>query len=261
MNRLPPLDGPWLATVPADSAEALGAARLCPGIEVAAESVEGILWLRGPGLTEEIVRALRGAGGLEWREPVPGGYWKKAGDRLPGGALPPEIRETDWHSLRESLVPDLPPLEVAEPVSQKAVLRVIPSAVEHTANVLFTTIGDLSAWAVSAPEVRLHPLRFAVRQDGRAVVHGTPLPPVPGEVWWEAGGVAVPGGMEIDPPVPPSLIRDLCGLPSEWKGLILIHPPGSVEMLPEEVLAGLNRASARMSSALHNGAPPEGGIP
>jgi hypothetical protein len=248
MTRLPVQNERWLAVLPHDSASALGSARLCPGIEVAATADE--LWLRGSHFTAEIGEALKGVSGLEWREPLPGNRWRHPGDLLPGGVMPVELTALDWRPLSQALVPDMPELSLSDPVALGLPLRILPGGPEHPANLLLLPVHALCAWAESAPEVRLKPLRFAVNAAGLALVHGTPLPPLHGDPWWESGGIAIPCGFHSEPDLSPEILRQVLEVPPESRELTLLHPSGAREQIPGESLVPLNRASARMSAAL-----------
>ncbi|HEX2746775.1 MAG TPA: hypothetical protein VHM91_02155, partial [Verrucomicrobiales bacterium] len=79
-------------------------------------------------------------------------------------------------------------------------------------------------------------------------------PPLPGQPWWERGGIAIPCGYHAEPPLSPEILRRVLDVPDPSKELVLLHPSGAREHIPGESLVSLNRASIRMSAALHAGA-------
>ena len=252
MIRLPAQNEPWLAVLPLDGAPALAEARLFPGIEIAAAG--DTLWLRGAHFSPEIATAFKGVSGLEWREPLPGGRWRQPGDVLPGGTVPHDLVPADWRPLSDALVPEPPDFLPVHSPGERIPLRILPGGPERPANLLLLPLSDLCRWAESAPDVRLKPLRFAVNTAGEALVLGTPLPPLPGQPWWERQGIAIPCGCHAAPPLSPEILRRVLGVPEHSRELVLLHPSGTREHIPGESLVSLNRASIRMSAALHAGA-------
>ena len=101
----------------------------------------------------------------------------------------------------------------------------VRSSRPEKASVLLTSIDRWEAYAVQAPQVRLDRWQFAVAEDGRVLVRGGPLPPLPGGRWVDRKGIAVPAGWQWSPPVEASTVRTVFSL--EPGDLALWQPDGT----------------------------------
>jgi hypothetical protein len=107
-------------------------------------------------------------------------------------------------------------------------------------------------YALTAPQVRLERLAMALADDGRVLLLGTPLPPLPGEQWVVRAGVAAPAGWIWSPAVDPAVIRELLELPPH--DLALLHTGGNWELVAAGNLVRVTRSAARNTAeALHAG--------
>jgi hypothetical protein len=122
-------------------------------------------------------------------------------------------------------------------------LRLERAHEERPATLLLTTLAAWSAYATSAPAARLRPLRFAVAADGRAIVVGAPLPPIPGRRFAERDGIAVPCGFAWDPPVEPAVLREVLQL--DAGDLALLDESGACEHIESAHFARASRAAVR----------------
>ena len=78
-------------------------------------------------------------------------------------------------------------------------------------------------------QARLDRWHFAVASDGRVVVRGAPLPPMPGILYCEEEGVAVPVGFAFSPRVESAVVGELLEL--QPHDLALFHADGSWERI------------------------------
>src|SRR5207248_2131641 len=115
------------------------------------------------------------------------------------------------------------------------------------ASVLVTALADWVAYATTVPAIRLRPLRFAAAADGRALVRGTPLPPIQGRRYTEAAGLAVPAGFDWSPPVEPAVLRKLLGLGDG--DLALFDEDATYERIDASQFARATRSAARATAA------------
>jgi hypothetical protein len=116
----------------------------------------------------------------------------------------------------------------------------------ETASVLLTSIDGWTAYAIQAPQVRLNRWQFAAAQDGRAIVRGDPLPPLPGERWVEREGIAVPAGWRWSPPVEAAIVRAVFGL--EPGDLALWQTDGTWRRIRAADFAPASRAAVRATA-------------
>ena len=241
---------PWAVRLPAGAAHAAGALRLRAGITVADEG--GWVWLRGEDLDEALDLELRKFPGGVRHLVGPAGTVTQVGHRLPAGELPTPVR---WLPLSTWLVPRPQPAALPGEPPSRAPLRLERIAAEAPPTVLVTTIDAFADYAGAAPIVRLRRLRVAAASDGRAVLWGEPLPPLPGGRYAEEQGIAVPCGFAFKPRLGAEVVHALLGLSAD--DLALLHEDGSYERIDASRFARASRGTARATrDALHAGGPP-----
>ncbi len=166
--------------------------------------------------------------------PWPAGFPK---NRLPGGP---------WVSLPKWLALELPPAGLAGRSEQRTPMVLVRSSRPETASVLLTSIDRWEAYAIQAPQVRLDRWQFAVAEDGRVVVRGEPLPPLPGERWVDREGIAVPAGWRWSPPVEAAIVRAVFGL--EPGDLALWQTDGTWQRIRAADFMPASRAAVRATA-------------
>jgi len=231
----------WAAAMPADHAEACGDLRHVP--EVAAACVDEVLWLRGPQLTRELQMVLFQVPNLRL-------YERDAEDRLypPGRRVPcGELPAVTWSPLHEMLTLQVQTAALPGDRPEPLPLRLLRGGEETPAEVLVSSFGPWRSYIVNAPQVRLRPLRWALAQDGSAVLQGSPLPQLPGRRYClHAERVAVPLGFTWDPPVDAEVLVRLFRLRDG--DLALLAEDGSWHKVLAEDFRAATRASIRLSA-------------
>ncbi|MBI3863394.1 MAG: hypothetical protein HY290_16005 [Planctomycetia bacterium] len=232
---------PWAARVPADAALATAVLRLEPGIEVL-ESADGI-WLRGDSDDERLHTMLMQLPGACRFDVLPEGELLPAGSRLPKGRLP----LGPWMKLKTWARVELPTAAFAAGAPELAPLRLVRVDGESDANLLLTSIADWAAYGGTAPQVRLEKLRFAASPDGKVVVHGNPLPPLPGERHCERAGIATPCGWGWSPAVEPELLHAAWNLGPH--DVALVSTDGSWNHIRSDQFARATHCAIRETAA------------
>lgn len=230
----------WAVWLPVEGAPSAAGLRLEPGVEVL--ELPDAIWLRGSSTDERIQKLLLQLPGACRFDVFPGGELRPAGSRLPSGRLPAGA----WTRLKDWIEVELPAAAFAagDPVRTPLQWVRVPGAGD--ANVLLATLADWATYGDTAPQIRLKPLRFAVAADGRVVVQGHPLPPLPGERYYERAGVAVPCGWGWSPAVEPELFRDTWKL--QPQDLALVSADGSWERIRADQFVRATRSAIRESS-------------
>lgn len=231
--------GPWAARVPVAEVAAVAAVRLTAGVRACVVGAE--LWLRGEEATEEIERALDRL--------APAGRYSVQADEglvargrlLPEGCLP----EAEWVPLAELVRPVVASAALPGVVGSRVGVTLVRSSEERGANVLVTTLAEFTAYAEGAPAVRLERLRFAC--DGeRVVIHGEPLPPLPGERFAERAGVAAPVGFAWRPAVDAGSLRRVLGL--QDSELALLQADGTWQRISAGSFVKARRSAVRFTA-------------
>jgi hypothetical protein len=204
--------------------------------------VDDELWLRGEAMDEGLERALRKTGGERFTIGEGGRTLTRVDELIPCGRLPDE----PWVALATLLEVAAPTAALSGLTQDRLELRLVRGGAERLANVLITTLAEWVEFAMSAAEVRLRPLRFAATQDGRCLIHGTPLPPIAGTRFVELAGVALPCGFELEPPVGGAVVASAIGL--EPGDVAAFDESGAYERVPAGAFVRARRSAARLTA-------------
>lgn len=220
--------------------DALGRVRHLPGLQVA--EAGGQLWLRGLPAAGELPLPVRGL-------PAVVAYALDAENRLfPGGQRTPTARlpaGLSWQPIREFVPLELPTAALPAQGAPAYEVRLCASVRAEVGAGLLTDLAAWHAYAETAPEIRLRPLRFAVAADGRVLLLGAPLPPLPGqEMWWHAG-LLLPAGFDLEAPLLAPLLRRK--LQAATDDVLLFAADGSWERVPASAILPVTRSAVRLT--------------
>lgn len=230
----------WAVRIPREEAFALGRLRLAPGIEFREEEAE--VWIRGGELSGELATLTRMLPGVRRHEALPDGRIVPAGGRVPIGRLP----AGGWVPLANWLHPEAQAPSLPGEPQGKMPIVIVRDGAECEPDLVLTSFACFAEWAERASSVRLCALFFAASGDGRVLVRGRPLPPIPGERCREENGIAVPCGFAWSPRVGAGTVRAVLGLaPGE---LALFAADSSWERVPEGGFARATRRAVRATA-------------
>lgn len=236
----------WVARFPVRYAASLARLRTVRGIEAA--RLDDFVWLRGSDADEALVRRLRTLPFAERFEVLDDGRIRPVGALVPTERLP----SIAWVPLTQLVEAALPVPALSGRLGSRVPLRLVPSTHEAVPNVLMVPMEIVAAFVESAPESRLHCCRLAVRADGRALVHGRPLPSIPGALFVERDGVAIPAGFECDPQVPFDIIAEALELAEG--DLAILDRDAELVRIPADQFVLLTRSAVRRSQEALAGA-------
>jgi MoxR-vWA-beta-propeller ternary system domain bpX2 len=222
-------------------ADASGAARLRQIAKIEICEQAPFVWLRGESMNERLELALRKLPGAERFAVLDDGQLRPLGRRVPCGTLP----HGQWIALEQWATLQVQPAAFAGDLSIRTAVRLVRSFEETEATAL---VADLLVWtryAAVAPEVRLGPLWFAVAADGRVLIRGTPLPPLPGMRYVVQDGIARPCGYALWPRLESAVFVELLEL--AHGDLALFSPDGSVERIAAMNFVRATRSAVRMT--------------
>ncbi|MCB1094558.1 MAG: hypothetical protein KDN22_03165 [Verrucomicrobiae bacterium] len=229
----------WAVELSAADGESARALRLAPGIEARFTEDRSRLWLRGADLDVDSFRLVRKLPCLRRFTLLEDGRGIIEGKTVPSITL----SGSGWVPLRH-LSPLLPP--TARPcgtAASTAQIRLTPGVSEARAEVLCLPFQTWFEYAIAAPAIRLAPLRFAVSEDGQAIIHGNPLPPLLGEFFTLNHSIATPAGWSLTPPVAPALLAERFQL--NEGDILLFHTDETCELIDASGLAQASRSAVR----------------
>ena len=150
-----------------------------------------------------------------------------------------------WQALSDFLTVTAPVSGMPARARARLEITLQRSARVRTAESLLLEMSELAAWVERAPKVRLQRLKFAAAADGRALVLGSPLPPLPGVAHYHWGTMAIPCGWEFASHVWPGWVESSLALP---KGaLALVGSDARLEIIGEEGFTPLTLAAVRLT--------------
>ncbi|HEX5104438.1 MAG TPA: hypothetical protein VFV87_11535 [Pirellulaceae bacterium] len=241
----------WALLVPRESAAGLARLRRIPALAVS-EAGEGI-WLRGNALDESLERELKRIPGGERFAALDDGQLVPEGCLVPLGRLPGE----GWVLLADWLQVSLPMVKLVErknvvvrsanerPFAERKAtnLSLVPTGDAREPTLLETSLSSLTQYVATAPQWRIERWTFAATADGRAIVRGTPLAPIPGTQWVEVEGVATPAGFTWSPPVDAEVVRQVLQLAKDE--VALLRPDGTWDRIAPDQWVRASRSALR----------------
>ena len=229
----------WAVRLDAERRDAVARLRLEPEIE--SLELPDALWLRGPSSDEQLdLKLCRRPGAVRF-DILADGQLLPVGKRLPSGRLP----EGKWIALKAWAQVTLPVAMLAAQSLRRVPFSLERASTHEEADLLLARQMDWAAYAMSAPQVRLEKLTFAASSDGRVVIRGRPLPPVPGARYYEQAGVAVPCGWGWPAWLEASVVRE--ALAVEPEALALFSAAGTWEAIAGDQFVRATRSAVRLS--------------
>jgi len=226
---------PWALSIAREDVAVLAGLRLVPGIEVAEAAPK--VWLRGSAADESLSHRLLALPTTERYERLPSGRLRRLNERIPSQQLP----ELAWQPLSAWLRVAIPigAMPGREPAS--VALQLIRSAGEQKPELLLTDLREFQRFVEQAALVRLRRWQFAANADGRVLVRGTPLPPLPGKQFVVRKGVATPAGFDWSPAVDAEVVARCFGASDEE--LVLWQEDGRIVRLHREQFMPVTRSA------------------
>lgn len=234
----------WALTLSTADASSLAPFRLAAGLEIAA--IGSRLWLRGPRAGDAFMDRLRSLPARERYEWVAPGQLRRHGSRIPCDRFP----DARWESLAAWLEVRMPTAALPATVPRPVETRLVRSTTERPADILLTGWQEWAAWVFVAPRIRLQQLRFAVDDQRRVLVWGTPLPAIPGTRYVTRDSIAVPAGYEWEPAVEPGVMRRLFRIGAD--ALVLWQADGRMVRLHREQFIAASAGAVRATAAGFN---------
>jgi hypothetical protein len=223
-----PLHEVCRASLPREALPVLAGLRARSSVHVTLEAERA--WVSWPEGDEEVLRRVLPVSGVELyvhRD----GRWHRFGHHLPafGATSRGEPQPLDRVLYPAPVQPVPPPASGLQPVA----LGLAPDHRPRQASAGAYGLSELTAWAEAVPSARLKALRAACH-DGRVLLLGTRLPPLPGGERFWGERVLVPLGYRPEPALPESAVREALGAAEEE--LLLVR--GSKSVLQEPASRG-----------------------
>ncbi len=181
------MSGVWAIRMDLRDVATAAALRAYAGVEAC--QTDKALWLRGP----------RDGGALErtmWLLPGERFQVTEKAQLVPWNYLLPvaEAPRGPWVPLAANTVPTLAAPALPGVLGGGVPLRLVRVTQEQPAALLLVDLPAWTGYMDTAATIRLARLRFALSAEGRVLVGGHPVPPLRGERFTLAAGIAVPCG-------------------------------------------------------------------
>jgi hypothetical protein len=228
---------PWAICIGREDVAALAAIRLVGGIEVAAAGKE--IWLRGQRGDDSLdakLSVLPANARYEWLNPD---QLRRVEQRVPSDRFP----ALAWQPLSAWLQVEAPVAALPALEPRPVTLQLIRSTDEREPELLLTDMATFQRFVTEAAQVRLDRLHFAAAADGRVLVRGKPLPPLPGSRFVLHCGVAVPAGFSWSPAVSPEVLARRFAVSGD--ALVLWNENNTLTRLHGEQFMPVSRSAVR----------------
>lgn len=229
--------GPWVICLAREDAAALAEQRLANGLEVAEAGAD--LWLRGPPGEDALDAKLAAVPASGRYELLAANQLRRIGHRVPSARLP----ALQWQPLSAWLRVELPVAALPANSPAPIPLRLVRSGDEHEPELLLTSLVEFTRFAAQAAQVRLDRLQFAAAADGRVLVRGRPLPPLPGQRFVRHSGLALPAGFAWQPAVSAEVLARRFGVSGD--SLVLWNDDGTITRFHGEQFVPATRSAVR----------------
>ena len=227
----------WIIILARNNADALASLRLFPDVQIA-ESNDS-LWIGGKNVEELLEPALLSLPATARFDVIDGRTLRPVGSRIPSAGLP----ALPWQPMAKWLQVQAPVAAMPGALPERVTLSLTRSGSESAANLLRTNLDSWKQFALSAGMIRLKPLRFAVSSSGDVLVHGQPIPPLPGLRYVEREGIAVPAGYHWEPAVELSIVRRVFNVSTD--ALVIWDADGTFVQLSAEQFVPATRSNVR----------------
>ena len=228
---------PWAICLSRDDSASLAALRQLAGVEVG--EVGSDIWVRGKPTDETLdvtLASLPARARYEWREP---NELRRLDQRVPCGQLP----KLHWQPLSSWLQVELPAAALPGNEPKPVALQLVRCSDEREPELLLASLEDFKRFVMQAAQVRLDRLQFAAAADGRVIVRGKPLPPLPGRRFVLHRGVAVPAGFAWKPSVSAEVLAHRFGVSGD--ALVVWNEDGTIVRLLGEQFVSASRSAVR----------------
>lgn len=228
----------WVIRLHSAEASHLGQLRVIRGVKILTD--DEFVWLRGDCGEMDLSRCLRVIPAAEWFTILTDDQLARRQETVPCARLP----KGNWVPLDEWIELEMPSAGFAARLTDRVSLRLVRSDQPESANLLQTAWQIWRDYVVSAPQIRLKPLSFAVSNTHCVLVHGTPLPPISGRRFIEDNGLIIPNGWRFEPNVGSTIARRVIQL--DESEMALFAEDGSFARLPHSAFVAATRAAVRV---------------
>lgn len=164
------------------------------------------------------------------------------GNQLPIGKAPSFL----WTPIEKALKVELPlPNPNFFGLEENIEIQIIPSSKERKGIALLISLEDLKNYIETAPSIRLKNLSWIIIEEDKALVIGTPLLPLPGQVFWKDNKFLIPLGFHFDLPILSQFINKKIN--PEYSNWVLWNKDGSYSLLAQDLFVPLSLSSVRLS--------------
>lgn len=233
----------WVLVLQKSDLPQLGKIRCWQGMQAAKQNAE--LWLRCPMLEVELDEALRCLPALyTYREDAQGLLFRE-GQATPSARLP----QLNWMPLMEFLPVELPTAALPAMLPAPYPVELVPTTEAQPGVALKIKLEQWQQYAETAPAIRLDCLRFAFSEADEVLVMGEPLPPIPGEEFWQRESILLPAGYDFEWPIIGELLEMREN--AEGKSYLVFNRDGNWGKIEKRYFIPATRAGIRLSSRQH----------
>jgi len=182
----------YFLSLPVQHKDYLGAIRHWENLKVAID--EDVIWVKDLTGTQTDSVEVKS---MPYKEL----YYADGPKLFPKGSLLPRrnVPSLLWTPIERGLPVSLPAFNHNYfGITEKASIRLVATDQEAPALALMVTIDALHDYILTAPAIRLQGLQWTLVNSSHALLIGTPLLPLQGEVYWKRGNFLLPAGYDLE---------------------------------------------------------------
>lgn len=130
-------------------------------------------------------------------------------------------------------------------VNAAIAIQLIKTDIEQSPAAMLTTLDALQHYISTAPLVRLKPLEWSLVNDTMALIFGTPLIPINGQVFWQRKAFFLPVGYDFELKIATELIHEKINPAND--SIAVWNEAGHFFKVPKSSISSLSRSSFNKS--------------
>lgn len=180
-------------------------------------------------------------------------YYSKNGKLYPLNSLLPSGNEPSllWTPIQRAF-----PIKIKKfnhnyfGVNEKISIRFIKEENSKKAYVMYISIEEMYEYAKTAPAVRLEKLYWVVVNKTHVLLFGTPVLPIPGDMFWKKDDLIIPVGFNFELPLLSNLVNQQINSDNDY--WIIWNPDCTYYKVEKNQLKLLTLASVRKTMSYYD---------
>ncbi len=156
-----------------------------------------------------------------------------------------KLKKLNWQPINEFIKAEFPkslsPAKIENVNSYS--IKIIPSDKEKKSQALLTDSDLFKNYVISALEVRLAKLIFALSENNQVLIIGDILPPLQGKTYWIKDNILLPNGFDFEIPIIAKIISEK--IDNKKASYIVFDKESNYQKISKDFFAKVSRYAVR----------------